>query len=388
MAQTLQDIRNAMKDYVGNYSTGSLRDDVTDRFINRAIERLKRQIAIPADEVIYSFWYTQDKLFYDLPASFREALYVQYNTKNINTLANKWEYFDYPTVLQTVGSSPANRWSFTHINGKKQLVMAGLNRQLGRTIVSFDTLTNISVADDASGLTLDSIIKLNSTASVSFDITDSTGVATVAITNLSLDLEELFERQGFLKVYSWMTAGNIDDVTIKLISSTGNYYSIVATQNDDGVDFTQDEWQKIAWHTNDKVTVGTPVLSAITDIEIEFGLGTGFTSATEFRLDTLFTVFGEKMDLVHFSNKKGTTSAGVEKPNLTLPDDIPWYSGNYDDYTDLIAQQAALMAWPQLRGDKEQYMLLRADFKENLMTYTKSFPRKRVQGQFRHRLAR
>lgn len=388
MSTTLSNVRELTRDYIGNYSTGSAKVDQIDRAINRSIERIKRDVGLPADEDIYTFWYTQDKLFYNVPSTFREGLYVAYNNKNANTNANQWDYFDYPTVLQGAGGQRHNRWSFTGINGKKQLVMVGYNGQTGNTILTCDTTTDVAASGDASGLAIDTITKVEGSASLSFDITDSTGTATITFSNLNLDLKDLFDKHGFIKMESYMSDNDIDDVTIKVLSSTGNYYTIAATLNDDGIDFVQDEWQKIAWHTDDKVAVGSPDLTAITEIAVSFGLGSTFTSAVDFRIDNIFTAYAEKMDFVYFTNAKGTDSAGTAKTELNSEDDILYYSGDYDEYTTLIAQRAAIYLWPQLRGDKEAFLLLKGEHKEEIKSFVKAYPRKRRQGQFRHTLKR
>lgn len=388
MSTTLSDVRILTRDFIGQYSTGSAKEDQVDRAINRAIERIKREIGMPADEDIHTFWYTQDKLFYNLPSTFREGLYVQYNSKNANTLGNVWDYLDYPTVLQKAGGDRDNHWSFTHINGKKQLVMVGYNGHQGRTLLDCDTAENTAASGDASNLTVDEITKVQGSASLNFDITDSSGTATITFTSLNIDLEDLFDKNGFLKLWVYMTDNDIDDVTIKVQSSSGNYYNIIATQNDDGVDFVQDEWQKIAWDTSDKVAIGSPDLNNITEIAVSFGLGTGFTSAVDFRIDDLFSAYAEKMDFVYYTNAKGTDSSGTAKDTLDAPDDILYFSGDYDEYTTLIAQRAAIYLWPQLRGSIEHYQLLRQEHRSELKVFARAYPRKRKQGQFRHTLRR
>lgn len=389
MSTILNDLDLLVQDYIGNYSTGTLKQDVRYRAINRAIEYCRRLLGIPADEDIHTFWYTEDQFFYDLPSSFREALFVQYNNKLSNTLDNKWDYFDYPHVLQGLGGVRQNRWSVTHINGKKQLVMAGYNGIQGRTLLTMDSTTNWTASDDASGLTTDTNVKYEGAASLSFDITNSAGVATLTRTGLNLDLKELFERNGFLKFLVYMTDKTIDSIAIKLQSSSGNYYTLTATIADDGTAFAEDVWQKIGFHTINAVQTGTVDLTKITQVSIEFDLGSSFVSAADFRIDKLFAAYPEKMDLVHLINTKGTDATGVtSKSELSVDTDILYYSGDYDEYTDLIAQRAALVLWPQLRGDKEAMLILKQEFNTNLKSFARAFPRKRVQGQYRHNLRR
>lgn len=389
MSTNLNDVHLLTKDYVGNYSTGTIRDDVSYRAINRAIEYLKRIISVPNDEEIHSFWYTDDQFFYDLPAKFAEALQLKYHNPLANRPDNIWDYFDYPSVLQGVGGSRRNRWSITNINGRKQLVVVGHNGITGQTILTMDSDTDVAVDDDASGLTVNTLTRYEGTGAIQFDITNSAGVAGIVFSNINHDLEELFERSGFLKFMAFMTDANIDSIAIKLQSSIGNYYTITTAVADDGTDFVANDWQKIGFHTEDAVATGTPDLNAITQITIEFDLGAGFTSAADFLIDQLFTAYPEQMDLVMYTNIKGTDTTGVtEKAVLTSADDILLFSEDYDEFADLVAQRAAINIWPQLRGDKEQYMMLKQDFNDNLKTFGRKWPRKRIQGTYRHSLRR
>lgn len=388
MSTSLQDIDNLVQDYCGNYSTGTSRDDVRYRAINRAIEYLKRVIAVPNDEDIHTFWYTDDQMFYDLPAKFAEALELKYHNPLSNRNDNKWDFFDYPTVLQNAGGSRRNRWSVTNINGRKQLVVVGYNGITGQTLLTMDSITDVTVGGSASGLALNTITRYEGTGSIQFDI-DSTAVADIVFSNLNLDMEELFERSGFLKFFTKMTDNQIDSITIKLLSSVGNYYTIIATTADDGTDFVADEWQKIGFNTEDAVATGIPDLTAITEITFEFDPGAGFVSAADFLIDQLFTAFPEQMDLVMYTNIKGTDSTGVtDKTELDTPTDLAIFSDDYDDFADLVAQRAAINLYPQLRGDKEAMILLKQDFNDNLKSFGRRWPRKRIQGTFRHSLKR
>jgi len=387
--QTLSDIDLLTKDYIGNYSTGTSKEDIRYRAINRSIEFNKRMIGLPNDEDIYSFYFSADQMYYDLPAKVSEGLYLMYNNPKANTRDNKFEYFNYPEILQGAGNTPANKWSLTGINGKKQLIVSAFNKQGGVTLFNLDTISEWTASDDASGLTVDGTFKYSGAGSMSFDIVDSAGVATLTASGLNVDLKDLFDKYGFIKMQSWMTDNDIDSIALKLQSSPGNYYTIAITIADDGTAFIQDDWQKLGFDTQNAVAVGTPDLTAITEFSVEYTLGASFTSAADFRLDSIFTTYPDKLDLIHLSNIKGTNAAGtVEKTTLDTSTDILYYSDDYDDFTDLIAQRAAINLWPQLMGDKEAYQLLKNDYKTNLKSFARRWPRKRVMGSFRTSLRR
>lgn len=387
--QLLSDIDVLTQDYIGNYSTGTVKQNIRYRAINRSIEFNKRMVGLPNDEDIYSFYFSADQLFYDLPAKVSEALYLMFNNPLANTRGNKFEYFNYPEILQGAGNTPANKWSLTGINGKKQLIISAANKYGGITLFNLDTIAEWAASDDASGLEVNSTVKYSGAGSMSFDITDSAGVATLTATGLNLDLQDLFDKYGFIKMQSYMTDNDIDSIALKLQSSDGNYYTMTITTADDGTAFIADDFQKIGFNTKNAVATGTPVLASITQISIEYTLGSTFTSATDFLLDSIFTVYPDKIDLIHLSNVKGyATTTGAEKTTLDTATDVLYYSGDYDDFTDLIAQRAAINLWPQLLGDKEAYQLLKNDYKTNLKSFARRWPRKRVQGSYRTSLRR
>ena len=68
--------------------------------------------------------------------------------------------------------------------------------------------------------------------------------------------------------------------------------------------------------------------------------------------------------------------------------DILYYGNEYMDYTELIAQRAAISLWTQLRGDNEAYVLLERKFNDNLKTFARANPRRRIQGTFNTYLKR
>lgn len=386
---TLQDLSLLTNDMVGNYSTGTVATDVQYRAINRAIEYCKRLVSLPTDERIHTFQFTDDQLFYNIPNDAVESLQVLYNTHEANVANAPWEYYDYPSILQNSNKYRRYRWSITSINGRKQLMLSGKNQNQGQTILTMDSLVNTAASADASGLIIDTNIKHEGTGSVSFDITRSAGVATITFSNLTQDLTALFDRLGYIKLFTQMTAANVTSMTLRLQSSAGNHYNITTARADDGTAFKQNSWQKIGFATENAITVGSPNIKAINTIAVSFNLGVSFTSGVDFRLDQMFTAYPDKMNLIYLTDIKGYAIDGVTtKRKLDVATDILLFSNDYDDFAELVAERAAINLWTQLRGDKEAYMMMQSSFKNNASTFTRRYPRKRIQGTFRHLLRR
>jgi len=387
---TVQDILDNVGDLTGNYNTGTEDPDAKIRAINRSIEYFKRKIGFPCDEVIQTFYFSADQLFYDLNDNFDESIKVLYHNPQANIPSVEWNYYNYPDILRDTGESGNSKYSFTTINGRKQLVMFGSNLMGGQVLYNFDTIDGWVASGDASNLAVDEFQKYNGTASLSFDIVNSTGTATLSVSDLSQDFENLFTKNGYIKFWTWMSDNNIDDVTLKLKTDNSNYYSITVDTTDEGNDFTENGWIKLGFAANDAVTVGTPDVNNITSIQIDYDLGVGFTSATDFRIDYMFLTYPDQMDLIYYSSDKGTDTTGVTtKQILTTASDIVKIGDFFYDYVDLIARKAALNLYPQLRGDKEWYSTYVADLNDAMKTMSRIFPKKRTMiNTYKHKIKR
>lgn len=390
MSILLSDLLTAVDDATGNYATGVIDTEVKKRAINRAIEFLKRKIGFPSDEKIQSFYFSEDQLYYDCAVDFDEGIWLGYNDQRLNTPSAMWEYEMYPDILRRTGSGlTKQRFSFTTINGSNQVMMLGSNIAKGSTLDALDDATEWVVTGDASNLEQETFQTYDGNTALRFDITNSTGVAGIERDDFSLDLEELFQKHGRIKFWNYMTDNDIDDVTIYLKTDDSNYYTITEDDQDDGTAFAQDEWTKIGFSVDDAVSVGTPDSTGITEIRLEYDLGAGFTSAADFRVDKLFTSFPDKMDLIYYSRYKGTDTTGVtSRTDLTTTTDIASFGITSPDMLDLVARKAALTLMPSLRGDKEFYSAYVADLNDWIKTWTRAYPRKRLQGSQRHYLRR
>ena len=379
MSVTLSDIIQDVRDETGSYSTGTADSSKIIRTINRSIEYIKRRLGLPSDEVIQSILFCADQFYYDVNSDFDESILLKYDSDFYNSPEYEWENVGYPDLVRNVVNTSRRQYAFTSINGRKQLMMVGSNIRQGQTLDSFEEVGDWTDEDDASGLALDTFQKYSGQGSLAFDITNSSGAATLQVTGLSLDLEDLFENDGYVKFWTYLTDNNIDDISIKLMTDDSNYYTIVEDDQDNGNAFTEDEWIKIGFPLNNAVSTGTPDSSNITKIRIEYDLGSGFTSATDFRVDQLFTVFPDDMDLVYYSAYKGTDTTGVTSKILldTVTDKVG-IGEMFQDYRGLIAKRTAISLWPQLRGDPNMLMVKKQEFEEEMRTLSRSFPRKRT----------
>jgi hypothetical protein len=385
----LSDVLTLTNDYLGNASTGTIDDSMRIRAINRSVEYIKRNLSIPGDETTQTIWYSQDQFFYDLDTDVDELLTLRYADERLNNNASRFEPTPYPEILQRSGMDKRNQFGITHINGAKQIVISGYNRYGGVTIDEISAVGDWTDEADASGIALDVDQAYDTNGSLSFDISNSTGTAALQDATVSLDIDSLRQRHGFVKLRTRLSSANIDGMALKLYTDDSNYYTITVTETDAGEDFTANEWLLIGFAMDDAVATGSPTDTDINKIRVEWDLGSGFTTATDFRMDTIYTIIPDELELTFYSNYKGTNAAGTSIQTLSTTSDILSISGHGEDLIDVIAQRAAISLWPQQQGDQNALMELKRDFRENMKGYAKRWPRKRTQqGGLRTRLVR
>jgi hypothetical protein len=387
MSVSLQELISDLEVYTDNYDTGTITSDIKIRHINRAIEWVKRKIAFPSDERIQEIRFCQDQLYYDLDSDVNELLYAKYKTDADND-ANPWENRPYQEIHRRIGRGDKRNWfGETHIKGAKQVAIWGYNKLGGATLFNLDDDEGWTLLNDASGLAVDTLQKQEGSASLSFDITNSAGTASIENLDVDLDIKALIEREGFIKLYTYLTDNDIDDITLWLYDDASNYYTITTTEDDSGDAFAENEWIKIGFDFEDLVTVGTPDPEEITRIRVEYDLGSGFVSATDFRIDHIFTCFPDTLELIYLSSIKGTNSSGAT--NKTILDDLTDLADlGHDDCRELVARRASLTLYPSLRANPEWYGEYVRQMKETLGDFARRWPRKRTANSSETRFVR
>jgi hypothetical protein len=377
---TIQDVLNDLDDLTGEYQTGTATNPIKIRHINKAIEWVKRKVGLPSDEVKQTINWSQDQIFYDLESDVNELLYMYWKKQSPNTHERYWTNVgNYDEILKRQGDS-VKRFSFaeTHINGSKQVAISGYNITPPSVIDSMDEVGTWVVGGDSSALTLDVYNKYSGTGSLSFTVTNSSGVASIVDPSVSLNIDQLIKNNGMIKLWQHLSDDDIDDVTLYLYTDDSNYWTITETDLDDSTAFSADDWTKVGFPMENRVATGTPTASNITKIRIEYDLGSGFTTGT-FKIDDIFLAYPDELELVYKTSIKGTDSTGaVNKTTLTEVTDI--VKLGHDDLAELVAHKAALRIWPTLKGDKEFWAAYRQLEKELLGDFARRYPRKRTSG--------
>lgn len=381
MSIAVSDVLLRVGDHVGNYSTGQADVAQKIRAVDSAVNYLKRKIGFPGDERKYSLLFGSDVMYYDLPVDFQESITLNYQNSSYNVPANYWDYRPYQEILARTGMFGHNTWGhITAHAGRHQLLLSGQNINQGTTIETFD-MNVWTPSGDASAATLDTVVKVQGSASQRFTITHATGTATLTSPTLALDLRDFVEQRGAFRCYFFLpTVTDLTNLKIRYQSSTGNYYEATATNQADGTNFEANEFNLVSFSTVGAVATGTPDLSSINEIQLIWTTGAGFGTQASCRVDWLYTIIPDELDLIYYSKYKGTDASGAtQKVTLTSESDIITLD---EDFIEPISLKAALYLAPQLLRDATFQQLYQAEFTDVIRTWARSWPRKRIENNY------
>ena len=383
---TVNPIFQQMNDYVSNYTVGNIDDSNRLRAINRAIEDLHRTLGLTCDEQIFNFLYSQDNMFTDLPTDFDEPILLYYDKKENNFGGQAgWQWNLYTRILQNTGNARSTYqklFSSTNINGKKQLIQLGSNIIQGGVINPFNTLNLIMGTGDTTNLAVDNNIWKNTGGSISFTIdpTLGNGYAGIKVSGFGImSVAQAIKESGIFKVWSYLQSIDLASIDLILTSATGSY-RFSATTQDDSLPFIIDEWNRTQYQWSLVSITGSPDASAITEYEFQYieSPTFGILPIDYFRIDDFYLVYPDEMNLVYYSQYKGTDATGTIK-KIILDDlsDLPTFMQFYPDFLNMVALRAAYILLPQLSGDTQFMELYRRDYIEAIKDLGKIYPRKR-----------
>lgn len=400
MDRSLTPAYNMMNDYVANYTNGNVDLNQRLRALNRAIEDVHRRLGLTCDETIFNFLYSQDNMFTDLPVDFDEPIALVYQNKNYNLGGQAgWQWNQYTRLLQNSGAAGYGRgtgygfgyalgtygqkwFSSTNINGLKQLIQLGPNVIQGGTINPFNSLNLVTGTGDATDLAVDNNFFVNGGGSVSFTIDPNLGNGYAGI-NVSgfgiMTVQQALQNSGIYKVWSWLQNTEISNIEL-ILTSAGGTFTFSATEQDDSLPFVANAWNRTQYPWNLVSISENPNSQEITSYEFRYVEAAGFGTSPVpfFRINNFYLVYPDSMDLIYYTQYKGTDSTGtVEKIILDSLTDLPSFMQFYPDFLNMVALRGAYILMPQLAGDKDFMTLYKSDYDEQMKDWGKIYPRKR-----------
>jgi hypothetical protein len=224
---------------------------------------------------------------------------------------------------------------------------------------------------DGTNVRLDSQNFVKGNGSIEFDM--NSGGTTAGIQNTGLSTFDLTNYIANGSVFVWayiVTAdSNITGVTLKIGSSSSNYYTRTVTTTNEGIAFQQG-WNLLRFDLNGITTVGTPVLTAGSFAALYINKLAGKPAETSYRFDHLMVKNGRYYNLIYYSLYPWQTAAGAYIENSTLDTDL--LNCDSTEYN-MIVEKCVEMASYEVREPNDSE-LASARFEKLSNNYTMDYP--------------
>lgn len=210
-----------------------------------------------------------------------------------------------------------------------------------------------STNSDATNLSIDNEDFTEGTGCFKFDVDVSqSGNNKATIYTDDMPSEDLSDDKD---ITSWLIDVKIPDVTyvtsytLKWGSSSSDYYSVTSTADVNSNAFSSDDWLTVKFDWNGASVTGTPDDTDVTYLDITVNYSASQADDTSFKIDNVRLVRPEKLDFYYTSWSVGTDTNGTDILKFGATTDIPYFSGQYDQYKYIVADYAASKAMKDLR---------------------------------------
>lgn len=255
-------------------------------------------------------------------------------------------------------------WAIERRDSDWFLVVNHQSKYLPDLIASFDSVTadgGTWAADttnsDATNVTADPYEYKQGSGSLNFDLlVAQSGNNRATISNSTVNSMDLTQYNNLAAFVFWVYIPDVTyttSVTLYWGSSSTAYWSASATTDINGNAFVAG-WNRIAIQWSAATMTSTPNVAAITYIRFDVNYGASQANATDYRIDDLNVVRPEALTFLYTSWYVGTNSGGTAITAFSATTDIPYFSGQYDQYKYAVAHRAASLAfYGPLRNSNE-----------------------------------
>jgi len=373
MAVTVASIITNLNSYIGDASTDRITAAERLQYVTEATIWLQEELGNDLQNATYALDYYDTVHYYKVTNSLADLLEGADLRRGELSQTLTFAHKASREMAEDIGQgSDEPAWAIERHDGDSYLVVNGPCKYSAIMIADCDSLTAgggtwalDETTSDATNLTIDVNEYKQGSASFNFDVDVSQSVnnrATVINTALgALDMTAYEDLSSFLV---WVYLPDVTDftsVTLYWGSSDSDYWSATVTTDIDG-NALADGWNRLRFGWSVATPTGTPNVTAIDYMRVDFNYGAGQGDDTDFRLDDIILARPEKLTFHYLSWNVGKSNAGADLAAFAATTDVPYFSGQYDQYKYAVAHKAAAICFQNLRLLQEaQFEQLEAD---------------------------
>src|SRR3990167_9452594 len=323
----VSDFISRVRNYINSNTQGRVEDSDIQDYINEWFRFSRTRYLLPWSERTTELKVFPGIFSYASPSDFVTAKPPQ---RQISASQNDDTAFHSTTQKEFARNRfLANYFDVTWERDTKYLQIRYTNtlgEQVGHTLDSVDDNGTWAVAGDGSSLVADSGIFREGSASLRFDVTNSSNSVTLTNSDMTaIDLSAStssvtnpdFKNNSYVFFWVYLPVTGVTSIAIKWGSGSGDYYTNSATANYDG-SALRVGWNLIgvAWPTTD---TGTPDDEAINYLQVTL---TGATTGNGYRVDHISFKKWVNLDLHYYSNQLCTNTGGTYQESISASSDV------------------------------------------------------------------
>jgi len=364
MALTIANLVTNLDSYIGDSSTDRITAAERLQYLTEATVWLQEETENDHQNATYKLNYLDTVSYYKVTTAVADLISGADLRRGKEDQTMSFAHKSSREVAEEIGQgSLESSWSIERRDGDAFIAVNHGSKNIASVVADMDALTAgggtwavDATNSDATNLTVDTIEKKQGSASLNFDIDVSqSGNNKAEIVNTTLNELDL---SSFEDLASWLFEAYIPDVTnftsftLYWGSDTSNYWSATATTDIDGSAWAA-QWNKVKIDWADATATGSPDVEAIDYVQFDLNYGAGQGDDTDFRLDYLRIVNPEQLTFHYLSWNVGADTNGSDITVFGATTDVPYFSGQYDQYKYPVARKAASLVFRSLRLKEE-----------------------------------
>lgn len=307
-------------------------------FFNRANKYFMTSYKMPTTQRVQDFLIFNGVREYPLPTDFVGHINLE---RPYDLTQNNF----YHTTESNFIRWMQDNWSAIKFDKENQLLMINYTDGTTISVNEMDSLTangTWSASGDASSLAVDGQYYTSGDYSLRFTATYSTGTATLTNSTMNaIDFTDYIANGfAFIDVYNSSTTP-ITSMTLRFGSDASNYYQVSATTRYNGQTIGKGFGQ-VGFDLSGKTTVGSPTVTAINYVLINFTLPSGFTATI--RVDNLIVALPTYFTMPYYSLYNIKSNAGTYQESITSTSDTVLCPAEFNEaYTYKVCALGALL---------------------------------------------
>lgn len=354
MAITIADIQTNLNTYIGDTSTDRISAAERLQAITEATVWLQEELQNDHSIDTYALSYFDTVHEYKVTTAVADLLQSADLRRNEFHQGDSFAHKSSREMAVEIGQGfEESSFAIERRDGGAYLEVNHTSTYLAKIITNFDSITDgggtwavDSTNSDATNLTVDSAEFRYGNASLNFDATvaqSGNNRATIINSTLSsINLSDYINLSSFIMEVYVLDVTAFSSVSLFWGSSATAYWSSTVTTDINGNAFVNG-WNRVKFDWATATKTSTPDETALTYIRIDMNYTGGQANTTDFRVDYLRVVRPEILTFYYTSWAVGQTSASVSTKiyAFTATTNVPFFSGQYDQYKFAVAHKAA-----------------------------------------------